>query len=93
MTHPPPAHPIARLTLPESARVALLAGAAAGMLWGVVARVWMRFISAEHEFTWNGTLAIVMNRSRSRVHPRRQRQHQCIQAGSGNDMRRFHIHT
>jgi len=36
-----------------------LIGAAAGALWGIVARGWMRFISAEHEFTWGGTIAIV----------------------------------
>lgn len=35
-------------------------GAAAGALWGVVARGWMRFISAEHEFSWEGTAAIVI---------------------------------
>ena len=31
----------------------------AGAIWGVVARVWMRVISAEHEFTWGGTLGII----------------------------------
>jgi hypothetical protein len=36
--------------------VCLLAGA----LWGVVARVWMRIISSHPEFSWSGTLFIVM---------------------------------
>ncbi len=49
-----------RLALPVATPAALLAGAALGALWGVVARGWMRFISAEHEFTWKGTLAIVL---------------------------------
>jgi len=50
---------IPRFALPASIPAALLVGAAAGALWGVVARGWMRFISAEYEFTWGGTLAIV----------------------------------
>lgn len=49
-----------RLTLPATTPAALLAGAVLGALWGVVARGWMRFISAEHEFSWEGTLAIVL---------------------------------
>lgn len=49
----------ARLRLPADARFAVLAGGALGALWGVVARVWMRLISAEYEFTVNGTLAII----------------------------------
>lgn len=49
-----------RLALPVSPPAALLAGAALGVLWGIVARGWMRFISAEHEFSWEGTLAIVL---------------------------------
>lgn len=48
-----------RLALPARAPVAVVAGAGAGLLWGVVARVWMRFISAAPEFTWNGTLGVV----------------------------------
>lgn len=35
------------------------AGAAVGALWGVVARAWMRFITADPEFSWSGTLTIV----------------------------------
>jgi len=37
----------------------VLSGLLAGAAWGVVARLWMRFISAEHEFSWSGTLTIV----------------------------------
>lgn len=51
---------MSHLTLPASVPAALLVGAAAGALWGVVARGWMRFISAEYEFTWGGTVAIVI---------------------------------
>lgn len=39
--------------------VVLLAGLA-GLGWGVVARLWMRLISTDHEFTWSGTLFIVL---------------------------------
>jgi hypothetical protein len=44
---------------PASRRIvgAFLAG---GLLWGVVARAWMRLISADPEFTWSGTLFIVV---------------------------------
>jgi hypothetical protein len=38
--------------------VVLLAGMA-GLVWGVVARLWMRFISTDPEFTWSGTLFII----------------------------------
>jgi len=38
--------------------VVLLAGVA-GLAWGVVARVWMRFVSTDPEFTWSGTLFII----------------------------------
>ena len=31
----------------------------AGALWGAHARIWMRFITADPEFTWSGTLFIV----------------------------------
>lgn len=31
-----------------------------GLVWGVVARVWMRFIASSPEFTWSGTLFIVI---------------------------------
>lgn len=48
-----------RPSLPASSAAALLTGAVAGALWGVVARGWMRFISAQHEFSWGGTVAIV----------------------------------
>ncbi|MCC7020565.1 MAG: hypothetical protein IT332_12455 [Ardenticatenales bacterium] len=48
-----------RFVLPADPRAAILAGALAGAIWGVVARVWMRVISAEHEFSWGGTLGII----------------------------------
>jgi hypothetical protein len=38
---------------------AALAGLAAGATWGVVARVWMRLVSTDPEFSWAGTLSIV----------------------------------
>lgn len=50
---------LSRFVLPADRRAAILAGALAGAIWGVVARVWMRVISAEHEFTWGGTLGII----------------------------------
>jgi hypothetical protein len=31
-----------------------------GLLWGVVARAWMRLVTADPEFTWSGTLFIVV---------------------------------
>lgn len=34
-------------------------GASAGLLWGVLMRVWMRFISTNPEFSWSGTLFIL----------------------------------
>jgi len=40
--------------------VVLIAGLAGGLAWGVSARVWMRFISTDPQFTWNGTLFIVI---------------------------------
>lgn len=33
----------------------ILAGAVLGLTWGVVMRVWMRFIATNPEFTWSGT--------------------------------------
>jgi hypothetical protein len=38
--------------------VVALAGLA-GLFWGVVARLWMRLVSTDPEFTWGGTLFIV----------------------------------
>ena len=40
--------------------VVLVAGLAGGLAWGVIARVWMRFISTDPQFTWSGTLFIVI---------------------------------
>jgi hypothetical protein len=38
----------------------LIPGLVGGLAWGVFARVWMRFISTDPQFTWNGTLFIVI---------------------------------
>lgn len=38
---------------------ALILGTVLGALWAVVARLWMRLISTEPEFTWTGTLMII----------------------------------
>jgi len=38
----------------------LLGGLLGGLAWGIYARVWMRFVSADPEFTWAGTLFIVL---------------------------------
>lgn len=35
-------------------------GIAAGLALGIVARLWMRWISADPEFTWAGTISIVL---------------------------------
>ncbi len=41
-----------------TARSAAL-GLALGAAWGVAARIWMRLISTEPEFSWSGTLLII----------------------------------
>jgi hypothetical protein len=46
---------VSRPTIPRGAAL----GAALGIVWGVLARTWMRLISDEPEFTWSGTLAII----------------------------------
>jgi hypothetical protein len=38
----------------------LMGGLAGGLAWGTIARLWMRFISTNVEFTWSGTLFIVI---------------------------------
>lgn len=38
----------------------LLLATLCGTAWGVAARVWMRLVSADPEFTWSGTLFIVL---------------------------------
>jgi hypothetical protein len=40
--------------------VVLLGGLLGGFVWGIDARVWMRYISTDPEFTWSGTLFIVI---------------------------------
>jgi hypothetical protein len=42
-------------SLPRMAALGLVLGAA----WGVLARVWMRLISTDPEFSWTGTLMII----------------------------------
>lgn len=37
-----------------------MAGLVGGVAWGINARLWMRFISTSLEFTWSGTLFIVI---------------------------------
>lgn len=37
----------------------MLAFGAGGFVWGVVARLWMRVISGDPEFSWSGTLFII----------------------------------
>jgi hypothetical protein len=37
-----------------------MSGLAAGLVWGVNARLWMRFITTNPEFSWSGTLFIVI---------------------------------
>jgi len=43
-----------------AAPAVLLGGLLGGLAWGINARVWMRFISADPEFSWTGTLFIVI---------------------------------
>ncbi len=38
----------------------IAAGAAIGLVWGAAMRGWMRFISPHPEFTWSGTLFILI---------------------------------
>jgi hypothetical protein len=38
----------------------LLAGVAGGFVWGVLARLWMRLIATDPEFTWGGTIFILV---------------------------------
>jgi len=40
--------------------VVLVGGLLGGLAWGIYARVWMRSISTDPEFTWAGTLFIVI---------------------------------
>ena len=38
----------------------VLAGVAGGLVWGILARLWMRLISTDPEFTWSGTIMILI---------------------------------
>lgn len=50
---------VAELDRSRSGRV-LSVSFAAGAAWGVVARVWMRYVTTNPEFSWPGTLFIVI---------------------------------
>jgi len=41
-------------------RRSAFAGLGLGLLWGMVARLWMRLISHNPEFSWTGTLSILL---------------------------------
>lgn len=45
---------------PAGWRYVLVDGVALGLLLGVVARAWMRWISTDPEFTWAGTIGIMV---------------------------------
>ncbi|GAA1563254.1 hypothetical protein GCM10009789_15390 [Kribbella sancticallisti] len=47
------------MTIPRAAA----AGSAFGLAWGAAARVWMRLISTDPEFTWTGTGVILASTS------------------------------
>jgi hypothetical protein len=47
---------IDRLSRPQL----VLAGVAGGLVWGILARLWMRLISTDPEFTWSGTIMILI---------------------------------
>jgi hypothetical protein len=59
-----PSTPAARwlLTVWEHAPAVfvLIAGLVGGLAWGTIARLWMRYISTSLEFTWSGTLFIII---------------------------------
>ncbi len=42
------------------APVVLLGGLLGGLVWGIDARLWIRFITTDPEFSWTGTLFIVI---------------------------------
>src|SRR3954453_23581034 len=50
-----PAGGLVTATLPRAAAL----GAVTGAAWGVLARIWMRLISGNPEFSWTGTLLII----------------------------------
>lgn len=54
----PSPSPASRLSWPGVAGV-VVGSLLVGLVWGAFARVWMRFISSDPEFSWNGTLFIV----------------------------------
>jgi hypothetical protein len=38
----------------------VLAGVAGGFVWGILARLWMRLIATDPDFTWGGTIFILI---------------------------------
>jgi hypothetical protein len=62
-------------------------GTLLGAAWGIVARIWMRYISEDPEFTWGGTLSIMVGPTliglamgvvRSRPRPRWSKLFGCV---------------
>lgn len=51
---------VASITAKQAPRFAVPAGLLAGTATGVLARVWMRWISKNPEFSWTGTMFIVV---------------------------------
>ena len=58
LNDPPPAPPSAGSGVKRCWYI-IPCGLLAGALWGAVARLWMRWVSTEPEFSWSGTLFIV----------------------------------
>jgi len=44
----------------SSKRLIIIGAALTGLMLGIVARLWMRWVSTDPEFTWGGTLGIVI---------------------------------
>lgn len=47
-------------TAPVRVLPALAGGAGAGLMWGVAIRAWMRLIAEDPDFSWSGTIFILM---------------------------------
>lgn len=50
----------ATLRPPEKRAQTIASGALCGLVWAIVARLWMRFISTDPEFSWGGTSYILL---------------------------------
>lgn len=55
----PSRHLDAKTQIPK-VRIAMLTGASIGLIWGIVARIWMRLVSANPEFSVSGTITILI---------------------------------